>query len=312
MEQRSGRIVRQGNENPQVDIYRYVTEQTFDAYLYQLVEGKQKFASQIMTSKSPVRSAEDIDETALSYAEIKMLATGNPYIKEKMDLDIQVQKLKMLKSNFLSEKYGLEDKVIKFYPQQIAYLKSRVEGLTKDVETAKSHPKPIDEQPLGMMVSGVSYSEKAEAGQAIINACKSMNSPDAIPLGEYRGFQMELYFDTVQRNYVVKLKGETSRDVPLGDDSHGNIVRIDNGIERFEEALADTKNSLENTEKQFETAKQEIEKPFAKEEELRAKTARLDELNILLNMDKKENEIVGGEPDEGEPVGGRKEKSYER
>ena len=312
LEQRSGRIVRQGNENPKVDIYRYVTEQTFDAYLYQLVEGKQKFASQIMTSKSPVRSAEDIDETALSYAEIKMLATGNPYIKEKMDLDIQVQKLKMLKSNFLSEKYGLEDKVIKFYPQQIAYLKSRVEGLTKDVETAKLHPKPIDEQPLGMMVSGVSYSEKAEAGQAIINACKSMNSPNATPLGEYRGFQMELYFDTVQRNYVVKLKGETSRDVPLGDDSHGNIVRIDNGIERFEEALADTKNSLENTEKQFETAKQEIEKPFAKEEELRAKTARLDELNILLNMDKKENEIVGGEPDEGEAVGGRKEKSYER
>ena len=312
LEQRSGRIVRQGNENPQVDIYRYVTEQTFDAYLYQLVEGKQKFASQIMTSKSPVRSAEDIDETALSYAEIKMLATGNPYIKEKMDLDIQVQKLKMLKSNFLSEKYGLEDKVIKFYPQQIAYLKSRVEGLTKDVETAKLHPKPIDEQPLGMMVSGVSYSEKAEAGQAIINACKSMNSPDAIPLGEYRGFQMELYFDTVQRNYVVKLKGETSRDVPLGDDSHGNIVRIDNGIERFEETLADTKNSLENTEKQFETAKQEIEKPFAKEEELRAKNDRLDELNILLNMDKKENEIVGGEPDEGEAVGGRKEKSYER
>ena len=312
LEQRSGRIVRQGNENPQVDIYRYVTEQTFDAYLYQLVEGKQKFASQIMTSKSPVRSAEDIDETALSYAEIKMLATGNPYIKEKMDLDIQVQKLKMLKSNFLSEKYGLEDKVIKFYPQQIAYLKSRVEGLTKDVKTAKLHPKPIDEQPLGMMVSGVSYSEKAEAGQAIINACKSMNSPDAIPLGEYRGFQMELYFDTVQRNYVVKLKGETSRDVPLGDDAHGNIVRIDNGIERFEETLADTKNSLENTEKQFETAKQEIEKPFAKEDELRAKTARLDELNILLNMDKKENEIVGGEPDEGEAVGGRKEKSYER
>ena len=311
LEQRSGRIVRQGNENPQVEIYRYVTEQTFDAYLYQLVEGKQKFASQIMTSKSPVRSAEDIDETALSYAEIKMLATGNPYIKEKMDLDIQVQKLKMLKSNFLSEKYGLEDKVIKFYPQQIAYLKSRVEGLTKDVETAKSHPKPIDEQPLGMMVSGVSYSEKAEAGQAIINACKSMNSPDAIPLGEYRGFQMELYFDTVQRNYVVKVKGETSRDVPLGDDSHGNIVRIDNGIERFEEALADTKNSLENTEKQFETAKQEIEKPFAKEEELRAKTARLDELNILLNMDKKENEIVGGEPDEGEMIE-KKSRNFER
>ena len=312
LEQRSGRIVRQGNSNPEVDIYRYVTEQTFDAYLYQLVEGKQKFASQIMTSKSPVRSAEDIDETALSYAEIKMLATGNPYIKEKMDLDIQVQKLKMLKSNFLSEKYALEDKVIKFYPQQIAMLKSRVQGLTKDVETAKSHPKPIDEQPLGMTVLGVSYSEKAEAGQAIINACKAMNSPDPVPLGEYRGFKMELYFDTMMRNYVVKLKGETSRDVPLGEDVHGNIVRIDNGIERFEETLADTRNNLENTQKQMETAKAEIEKPFVHEEELKAKTARLDELNILLNMDKRENEIVGGEPDEGEIPKKRKEKSYER
>lgn len=312
LEQRSGRIIRQGNENPEVNIYRYVTEQTFDAYLYQLVEGKQKFASQIMTSKSPVRSAEDIDETALSYAEIKMLATGNPYIKEKMDLDIQVQKLKMLKSNFLSEKYRLEDKVIKFYPQQIALLKSRVEGLIKDVETAKTHPKPIDEQPLGMTVSGVSYSEKGEAGQAIINACKAMNSPEGVPLGAYRGFQMELFFDTVGRNYAVKLKGETSRDVPLGDDAHGNIVRIDNAIERFEESLADTKNNLENTEKQFETAKEEIKKPFAKDEELKAKTARLDELNILLNMDKRENEIVGGEPDEGEEPPSRKGRDYER
>ena len=312
LEQRSGRIVRQGNSNPVVDIYRYVTEQTFDAYLYQLVEGKQKFASQIMTSKSPVRSAEDIDETALSYAEIKMLATGNPYIKEKMDLDIQVQKLKMLKSNFLSEKYALEDKVIKFYPQQIVHLKSRVQGLTKDMETAKAHPKPDSEQPLGMTVLGVSYSEKAEAGQAIINACKTMNSPDPIPLGTYRGFQMELYFDTMQRNYTVKLKGETSRDVPLGEDAHGNIVRIDNGIERFEETLADTKNSLENTLKQFETAKQEVEKPFVHEEELKAKTARLDELNILLNMDKRENEIVGGEPDEGDSEPAQKRKDRER
>ncbi len=312
LEQRSGRIIRQGNENPEVNIYRYVTEQTFDAYLYQLVEGKQKFASQIMTSKSPVRSAEDIDETALSYAEIKMLATGNPYIKEKMDLDIQVQKLKMLKSNFLSEKYRLEDKVIKFYPQQIAHLKSRVEGLTNDVQTAKTHPKPIDEQPLGMTVSGVSYSEKGEAGQAVINACKAMNSPEAVPLGAYRGFQMELFFDTVGRNYAVKLRGETSRDVPLGDDAHGNIVRIDNAIERFEESLADTKNNLENTEKQFETAKEEIKKPFAKDEELKAKTARLDELNILLNMDKRENEIVGGEPEEGEEPPSRKGRDYER
>lgn len=312
LEQRSGRIIRQGNSNPQVDIYRYVTEQTFDAYLYQLVEGKQKFASQIMTSKSPVRSAEDIDETALSYAEIKMLATGNPYIKEKMDLDIQVQKLKMLKSNFLSEKYALEDKVIKFYPQQIALLKSRVQGLTKDVETAKTHPKPTSEQPLGMIVSGVSYSERDKAGQAIINACKAMTSPDPIPIGEYRGFRMELLFDTVQRNYAVRLRGETSKDIPLGEDVHGNIVRIDNGIERFEETLADTRNNLENTMKQYETAKAEIQKPFLHEEDLKVKIARLDELNILLNMDKRENEIVGGEPDEGELTEKKKEKTYER
>ena len=312
LEQRSGRIIRQGNSNPEVEIYRYVTEQTFDAYLYQLVEGKQKFASQIMTSKSPVRSAEDIDETALSYAEIKMLATGNPYIKEKMDLDIQVQKLRLLKSNFLSEKYALEDKIIKYYPQRIAGLKTRLDGLTKDVETAKQHPKPTDDRFVGMKVSGVSYSEKADAGQAILEMCKTMTSPDPIPLGEYRGFQMELLFDTVERNYVVRLKGETSRNVPLGEDIHGNITRIDNGIERFAETLADTRNELENIQNQFETAKKEVEKPFTKEEELKAKTARLDELNILLNMDKRENEIVGGEPDEGDDVTIQKDKSYER
>ena len=196
LEQRSGRIIRQGNSNPDVDIYRYVTEQTFDAYLYQLVEGKQKFASQIMTSKSPVRSAEDIDETALSYAEIKMLATGNPYIKEKMDLDIQVQKLKLLKSNFLSEKYALEDKVIKYYPQRITALENRIEGLKQDVETAKQHPKPTDDRFVGMEVKGVFYSEKAEAGKAIIEACKKMNSPDPIPLGKYRGFDTELLFNS--------------------------------------------------------------------------------------------------------------------
>ena len=300
LEQRSGRIIRQGNQNKEVNIYRYVTEQTFDAYLYQLVEGKQKFASQIMTSKSPVRSAEDIDETALSYAEIKMLATGNPHIKEKMDLDIQVQKLRMLKSSFLSEKYALEDKIIKYYPQRIATLKTRLEGLTKDVETAKQHPKSDSDHFVGMTVSGVFYSEKADAGNAIIEACKSMSNPDAIPLGEYRGFKLELYFDTTERNYVVRVKGETSRNTPLGEDVHGNITRIDNSIEHFADSLQSTKDELENTKTQFETAKKEVEKPFIKEEELKTKTARLDELNILLNMDKRENEIVGGEPDEGE------------
>ena len=237
LEQRSGRIIRQGNSNPDVDIYRYVTEQTFDAYLYQLVEGKQKFASQIMTSKSPVRSAEDIDETALSYAEIKMLATGNPYIKEKMDLDIQVQKLKLLKSNFLSEKYALEDKVIKYYPQRITALENRIEGLKQDVETAKQHPKPTDDRFVGMEVKGVFYSEKAEAGKAIIEACKKMSSPEPIPLGKYRGFDTELLFNSTERTYEVKLKGATSRNITLGDDAYGNITRLDNGIEKFADIL---------------------------------------------------------------------------
>lgn len=312
LEQRSGRIIRQGNSNPDVDIYRYVTEQTFDAYLYQLVEGKQKFASQIMTSKSPVRSAEDIDETALSYAEIKMLATGNPYIKEKMDLDIQVQKLKLLKSNFLSERYALEDKIIKYYPQRITALENRIEGLKQDVETAKQHPKPTDDRFVGMEVKGVFYSEKADAGKAIIEACKQMNSPDPIPLGKYRGFETELLFNTAERNYEVRLKGATSRNVPLGDDAYGNIIRLDNGIERFAESLSLAKNDLENTKNQLETAKKEVQKPFIQEEELKTKLARLDELNILLNMDKRENEIVGGEPDEGEVPNTRKEKTYER
>ncbi len=312
LEQRLGRSIRQGNENLEVDVFRFVTEETFDAYLYQLVEGKQKFASQIMTSKSPVRSAEDIDETALSYAEIKMLATGNPYIKEKMDLDIQVQKLKLLKSNFLSEKYSLEDKIIKFYPQRIASLRSRIEGLKQDVRTAQEHPKPTDDRFAGMEVKGVSYSEKADAGKAIINACKEMTNPEPIHLGEYRGFKTELLFDTVERVYVVRLKGETSRNVTLGEDIHGNITRLDNGIDRFAEMLTGAENDLENTEKQFETAKAEVEKPFAKEEELKSKMARLDELNILLNLDKNDNEIVGGELNEGNEELNSKKKDRER
>ena len=312
LEQRSGRIIRQGNSNPKVEIYRYVTKQTFDAYLYQLVEGKQKFASQIMTSKSPVRSAEDIDETALSYAEIKMLATGNPYIKEKMDLDIQVQKLKLLKSNFLSEKYSLEDKIIKYYPQRITSLENRINGLTADVETAKQHPKPTNDRFVGMEVKGVFYSEKADAGKAIIEACKEMTSPAPVPLGKYRGFETELSFDTTERSYCVTVKGETSKQVSLGDDVFGNITRIDNTVERFADDLEKAKDSLADTKNQFETAQKEVQKPFVQEEELKSKLARLDELNILLNMDKKENEIVGGEPDEGESTEKRKEKSYER
>lgn len=300
LEQRSGRIIRQGNENPDVDIYRYVTEETFDAYLYQLVEGKQKFASQIMTSKSPVRSAEDIDDTALSYAEIKMLATGNPYIKEKMDLDIQVQKLRLYKSHYLSEKYELEDKIIKFYPQEISLLTARVDGLKADLEIAKAHPKEVDGKFAGMVIDGYSYTEKAEAGQVIIEACKAKTTSEPTPLGEYRGFKMELEFDTFERAYAVKLKGHFTHSITLGTDIYGNITRIDNAIDNIEARLHKAEEQLENTKAQFETAKVEVEKPFAQEDELKQKMARLTELNALLDMDKGDTPVVGGEPDEGD------------
>lgn len=300
LEQRSGRIIRQGNENTDVDVYRYVTEETFDAYLYQLVEGKQKFASQIMTSKSPVRSAEDIDDTALSYAEIKMLATGNPYIKEKMDLDIQVQKLRLYKSHYLSEKYELEDKIIKFYPQEISLLTARVDGLKADLEIAKAHPKEVDGKFAGMVIDGYSYTEKAEAGQVIIEACKAKTTSEPTPLGEYRGFKMELEFDTFERAYAVKLKGHFTHSVTLGTDVYGNITRIDNAVDNIETRLHKAEEQLENTKAQLETAKVEVENPFEQEDELKQKMTRLTELNALLDMDKGDTSVVGGEPDEGD------------
>ena len=300
LEQRSGRIIRQGNENKEVDIYRYVTEQTFDAYLYQLVEGKQKFASQIMTSKSPVRSAEDIDETALSYAEIKMLATGNPHIKEKMDLDIQVQKLRLLKSSFLTEKYMLEDKALHFYPQEIMRLKERISGYTADLTCAEEHAKPDDGSFPGMEIGGTAYREKAEAGQAILAACKAMRSPDPVPLGSYRGFSMELYFDSLLRSYVIRLQGKLHYNTPIGSDVHGNIARLDNTLDGISKLLKLAASELENTEKQLENAKAGAAKPFPQEEELKAKTERLNELNALLNVDKPENEIAPDAPDEDE------------
>ena len=310
LEQRAGRTVRQGNENPVVGLYRYVTEETFDAYLYQLVEGKQKFASQIMTSKSPVRSADDIDETALSYAEIKMLATGNPYIKEKMDLDIQVQKLRLLKSSYLSEIYALEDKIIKFYPQEIARRTDVIAGLKSDIERVAEHPKPSDETFVGMTVKGAFYSEKADAGNAILEACKAMTNPEPIPLGEYRGFTMELYFEA--REYKVRLKGELGYPVTLGTDTFGNITRLDNALEGLSKRLEMNEMELDNLKRQFETAKVDVERPFPQEEELKAKTDRLNELNALLNVDKRENEIVGGEPDEGEELPEKKQRDLER
>ena len=311
LEQRAGRTVRQGNENPKVHLYRYVTEDTFDAYLYQLVEGKQKFASQIMTSKSPVRSCEDIDETALSYAEIKMLATGNPYIKEKMDLDIQVSKLRLLKSSYLSEKYALEDKIIKYYPKKIAQTKELIAGLESDLKRANEHPKPADDCFVGIEVQGVFFSERVDAGQKIIEACTKMTSPDPIPLGNYRGFDLELFFEAFEKVYQVKVKGEASRTISLGTDAAGNITRIDNAIEKIPERLELQRQELESVEKQLAIAQKEVEKPFDKEQELTEKTERLSVLNGLLNVDKKQNEIVDGEIDEVEPPA-RKEKELER
>ena len=312
LEQRAGRTVRQGNENPVVGLYRYVTEETFDAYLYQLVEGKQKFASQIMTSKSPVRSADDIDETALSYAEIKMLATGNPYIKEKMDLDIQVQKLRLLKSSYLSEIYALEDKIIKSFPQQIAVKKELISALESDLATAQEHPKPTDDRFVGIEVKGAIYSEKAEGGQKIIDACQQMNSPDPITLGTYRGFGLELSFDTMERTYKVKIRGAASRTISLGTDPTGNITRIDNAIEKIGDKLEAVKAELEGLEKQFEVAKEEVKKPFSKEQELKEKTGRLNVLNGLLNVDKRDNELADDAPDEGEELPERSPKELER
>ena len=290
LEQRAGRIIRQGNSNPEVEIYRYVTEQTFDAYLYQLVEGKQKFASQIMTSKSPVRSADDIDETALSYAEIKMLATGNPYIKEKMDLDIQIQKLKLLKANYLSEKYNLEDKIIKFYPQKIASLANTIKALEQDLSTAKAHPKPVDDSFVGMEINGEYISEKADAGKAILESCKQMNSSDPIKIGKYRGFDMELQLNLTTHFYEVLLKSATTQKVSLGDDPNGNITRIDNAIGRIAEHIENAKAELKNIQTQYETAQIEVQKPFAQEEELKAKTKRQIEVEKLISSGENEPE----------------------
>lgn len=292
LEQRSGRIIRQGNENSEVEIYRYVTEETFDAYLYQLVESKQKFISQIMTGKSPVRCAEDIDEAALSYAEIKMLATGNPHIKEKMDLDIQVSKLKLLKQNFLSEKYALEDSLIKYYPAEIKRQEERISGLREDFEYLKTQPKTEKENFAGMTVDGVDYTEKAEAGEAIIKACKNMKNPDPVSLGAYRGFNMTLSFDILNREYEIELKNKTRHKTALGSDVFGNITRLDNVLDNIEKKLSVAKEQYENLISQCETAKMEVTKEFPNEDELKEKMKRLDELNILLNMDKRENEIL--------------------
>ena len=295
LQQREGRIIRQGNENNEVDIYTYVTENTFDSYLYQLVEGKQKFIGQIMTSKSPVRSCEDIDETALSYAEIKALCTGNPHIKEKMDLDIDVQRLRLLKANHLSQRYALEDQIIKELPQQIAKYEQYIEGYLSDMDRLKENTHPNEDGFSPMEVEGTVYTDKKAAGSAILAACKAMTSPEPVPLGQYRGFSMDLSFASLTREFKVTLKGALYYTTNLGTDVFGNILRLDNLLESMEERISTCREQLENTRMQLENAKLEVDKPFPQEDELKRKSARLDELNILLNMDKRESEIVDGD-----------------
>ena len=295
LQQREGRIIRQGNENNEVDIYTYVTENTFDSYLYQLVEGKQKFIGQIMTSKSPVRSCEDIDETALSYAEIKALCTGNPHIKEKMDLDIDVQRLRLLKANHLSQRYALEDQIIKTLPQQIAKYEQSIEGYLSDMDRLKENTHPNEDGFSPMEVEGAVYTDKKAAGSAILAACKAMTSPTPVPLGQYRGFAMDLSFESMFQQFKVTVKGALCYTITLGTDVFGNILRLDNLLESMEERINTCREQLENTRMQLENAKLEVDKPFPQEDELKRKSARLDELNILLNMDKRESEIVDGD-----------------
>lgn len=301
LQQREGRIIRQGNENEEVDIYTYVTEGTFDSYLYQMVENKQKFVGQIMTSKSPARSAEDVDETALSYAEVKALCAGDPHIKEKMDLDVEVQRLKLLKSNHLSQKYALEDQIIKYLPQTVASLEQRMEGYTSDVNRLNENTHPNQDGFSPMEVEGTVYSDKKEAGSAILAACKAMTGPDPVPLGQYRGFAMELSFESFSKEFQITLKGSLTHTTSLGTDIFGNIQRLDNLLGGMGEKMEHCKQELDNVKVQIANAKEEVEKPFAQEEELKTKQARLEELNVLLRLDKRENEIVDGERDEDGP-----------
>ena len=311
LQQRLGRIVRQGNENEEVEIYRYVTEGTFDAYLYQLVENKQKFIAQIMTSKAPVRVADDVDETALSYSEIKALATGNPLIIEKCNLDMEVARLNMLKASHLNQVYALEELVYRKYPEEITQLTERIAGYEQDVALAAAHPK-AQEGFCGMEVDGRHYTEKEGAGKAIIDVCTRMTGSDAVLLGQYRGFSMVLAYDGRSNEYRITLKGTLSHTVTLGADVFGNITRLDNALENLAGSLQAEQNSLEETKAQLENARTELATPFAREEELAEKTARLKELNILLNMDEKDKTLMDDGPDEGEEIPERKVVGLER
>ena len=301
IEQQEGRILRQGNMNDKVKIIRYVTEGTFDSYSWQLIENKQKFIGQIMTSKSPVRSCEDIDEAALSYAEVKALATGNPYIKEKMDLDIQVSKLKLLKANHTSQRYRLEDNIAKHYPMQITALKERLEGYRTDIQTYAAH-KPVDKDAFSMKIGNRTYTDKKEAGAALIDMCRSAKQPNmAVTIGEFQGFKMSVSFDSFFSKFTISLKGSLSHEVEIGADPLGNLQRLSNALEGMTGKMADVEQKLSNVEHQLETAKVEVTKPFAQEQELAEKLERLAELNALLNMDEKgDNALDMGddEPDD--------------
>ena len=287
IEQQEGRILRQGNRNEKVKIFRYVTEGTFDSYSWQLIENKQKFIGQIMTSKSPVRSCEDIDDAALSYAEVKALATGNPYIKEKMDLDIEVSKLKLMKANHTSQQYRLEDDISKVYPHKIAVLKERIEGLEADIGIYEKN-KPEDKETFLMKVDGTEYTERKEAGSALIELCKNKVAfGTSKKAGEFLGMKMQLSYDYLYQKFNLSLKGKMSHNVELGADPSGNITRITNILEGMSKELDDAKAKLDNTEKQLEIAKSEVGKPFEKEAELSEKLERLAALNSLLNIDEK-------------------------
>ena len=298
--------------NPLLDIYSYVTEGTFDAYLYQLVESKQKFISQIMTSKSPVRSAEDVDEQALSYAEIKALASGNPMIKEKMDLDIEVSKLKLLKANHLSQKYALEDAISKGFPKQIAETQARITGYGADIATVKENTHPNGDGFSPLTLAGVTHADKKEAGAALLTMCQTMLSPEATQVGSYRGLTLELAFDTFAREYRLTMIGQLRHTVTLGTDVFGNLQRMDNALEGLPIKEQTCREQLSNLQTQLETAKAEVQKPFPREAELNTKTARLEELNSLLNLDHKEPEIVDAEPDEDQRPPERRRPQLER
>lgn len=312
LEQRQGRIERQGNMFPEVEVYRYVTEQTFDAYLYQLVESKQKFISQIMTSKSPVRSAEDVDEVALSFAEVKMLATGDARFKEKMDLDIQVSKLRVLKQSYLSEHYDLEDRVLKYYPQTIKECEERIAGYENDVALAEQHKPQGEDKFCPMTLKGVTYTEKADAGEMLLAICKDYPMSAPTEIGSYRGFRMEIYYDTVNAHYCMNLCGKAKHKVDLGADALGNLTRIENELSKLPVRLEAAKTKKAETIAQLETAKEEIKKPFAFEDELKEKTERLNALNIELNLNEKDTSVMDTEPEQAEEQPERKCASRER